>query len=165
MAPSHRSEQAREAAEEAERGMIGIFTAIYPRLVRAIEREYGPAALELATREFADAMMELSQASFPPADRRSLGDYQEWLRRAVPVGLEYEVQEETDSDLRFRFTACPWAQAFRAIGEPEIGHLFCDVDEPVAGEFNSAIRFSRTKTLMDGDDHCNHHYSIAKIEG
>ena len=164
MDPSHRPERTREAAEAAENGMIGIFTAIYPRLVRAIEREYGPAARELAVREFADAMMELSKASFPPADQRSLGDYKAWLCRAVPVGLEYEVQEETDSDLHFRFTACPWAQAFRAIGEPEIGHLFCDVDEPVAAEFNRAIRFSRTKTLMDGDDHCNHHYALVEIE-
>ena len=54
-------------------------------------------------------------------------------------------------------TGCPTA-CFRAIGRPEVGRFFCDADEPMIEEFSPDIGFRRTKTLMDGDSCCDHHF-------
>jgi hypothetical protein len=140
-------------AEKAEIGIIRVFAAIYPRLVKATD-------FELARREFISAMVESAQEGFPPQSRRSLVDFRKWLCANICVGHKYSIVEETPTSLRFRFTGCPWASCFRDAGEAKIGRFFCDVDETMAKAFNPRFAFERTKVLMDGDACCNHHYSL-----
>jgi hypothetical protein len=141
-------------AEKAEIGIIQIFAATYPRLVKATD-------FELARREFIAAMVESAQGSFPPADKRSLRDFREWLCANICVGHKYRIVEETESSLLFHFTGCPWATCFRDAVESKIGRFFCEVDETMAKAFNPRFVFERSKTLMDGDPYCNHHYTLA----
>ena len=140
-------------AEKAEIGIIQVFAAIYPRLVKATD-------FELARREFVAAMVESAEKGFPPADRRSLADFRQWLCANICVGHQYRVVEQTATSLRFRFTGCPWAGCFREAGEAKIGKFFCDVDETMAKAFNPRFAFERTMVLMDGDAYCNHHYTL-----
>jgi hypothetical protein len=140
-------------AEKAEIGIIQVFGAIYPHLAKATD-------FELARREFISAMVESAEKGFPPASQRSLKDFRVWLCANICVGHKYRIVEETETNLRFKFTGCPWASVFRAIGEAKIGKFFCDVDETMAKAFNKRFAFERTKVLMDGDSYCNHHYSL-----
>lgn len=140
-------------AEKAEIGIIQVFAAIYPRLVRATD-------FELARKEFISAMVESTRKGFPPSSQRSLKDFREWLCANICVGHKYRIVEETETTLRFRFTGCPWATCFRSAGESQIGKFFCDVDETMAKAFNPRFAFERTKVLMDGDAYCDHHYSL-----
>lgn len=140
-------------AEKAEYSIIQVFGAVYPRLVKA-------SNFELARTEFISAMVESSEKGFPPSSQRSLKDFRVWLCANICVGHKYQILEETESNLRFKFTGCPWATCFRSIGEPEIGRFFCEVDEPLAKAFNKRFTFTRTKVLMNGDAYCDHHYSL-----
>jgi len=53
-----------------------------------------------------------------------------------------------------------WAKVFRDAGlGGEIGHAaLCNMDYHWPPSFNEHIKMERSKTLMQGDDHCNHRY-------
>jgi hypothetical protein len=77
--------------------------------------------------------------------------------------LVYDVVE--DSSLRFevRIKKCKYADFYRKNGSPEIGYaMHCALDFGEAEAFGSGILLERTKTLMQGDDYCNHCYELKK---
>ena len=60
----------------------------------------------------------------------------------------------------YRFTRCMWAEAFRELGEPELGLVICAGDEPMVRSYNPDLGFRRTKVLMLGDDVCDHVFLV-----
>lgn len=77
--------------------------------------------------------------------------------------LVYDVVE--DSNLRFevRIKKCKYADFYREKGSPDIGYaMHCALDFGEAEAFGSRIVLKRTKTLVQGDDCCNHCYEFKK---
>jgi len=148
--------------EEAENTLIGLFATVYSGTVDQVTKKYGKEGFEIARKGFIDSMVKADIEEFKKIKEKNLRAYVEWLLSVITLGHRYEVVEDKDDSVRFRFTNCPWANFFRSIGKPEIGKFFCDADGPLAEAFNKDIKFEITKTLMDGDDHCNHHYFIEK---
>jgi predicted ArsR family transcriptional regulator len=148
----------KRSAEAAEAAVSELFASIYSRTVDEMIRELGDRGLELARESFLAAMVDGWKAQYEQLPDRSLETYIRWLTSIVTEGTRYEIVENTAASVRFRFTRCPWATCFRAIGRPEIGRFFCDADEPMIEEFSPEIGFRRTKTLMDGDACCDHHF-------
>ncbi|MFQ5980754.1 MAG: L-2-amino-thiazoline-4-carboxylic acid hydrolase [Candidatus Heimdallarchaeota archaeon] len=75
---------------------------------------------------------------------------------------KYSVTENADG-VQIHCTMCPIAEAFQSIGRQQEGLLFmCSEDPAIVEGFNPDIEFQRTKTLMNGDDCCNHRYSQKK---
>ena len=73
-------------------------------------------------------------------------------------GIEYEV-EDTSEGTQYKVTRCPFAEMTREIGAADWGYIcFCEDDEPMVAGFNPEMGFKRTKTLMQGDDCCDHFY-------
>ena len=73
-------------------------------------------------------------------------------------GFEFTVTP-SEKGVQIQCTACPWARLYRNLGGAEWGYrLYCAVDEPLVEGFNPNIGFKRTKTLMEGDDCCDHLY-------
>jgi hypothetical protein len=70
---------------------------------------------------------------------------QEWLKL-----------EDTDTRQAYRFARCMWAEVFAELDALDIGFWLCEGDAPMTSAFNPAIGFQRTKTLMEGDDCCDH---------
>lgn len=71
--------------------------------------------------------------------------------------------EKTEDSVQIYCTYCPIAEVFKEIGEKEYGLiLFCATDPYIVEGFNSDIEFRRTKTLMGGDDCCDHYYAVKK---
>ncbi len=97
------------------------------------------------------------------ADARA---YTEWLITDLAQSYELEVVELTPESCRLKITSCPWATLFRAMGKADTGLLFCEVDYDMIKDFNEIagadVVFERTKILMNGDDHCNHHIYLKK---
>ena len=95
--------------------------------------------------------------------KEKLGDEE---GRNLPQSYELEVEELTADSARLRITQCPWATLFREKGKEDTGLLFCEVDYDMIKDFNEItganIVFERTKVLMDGCDHCNHHIFVKK---
>jgi hypothetical protein len=74
--------------------------------------------------------------------------------------LTLEITEDTDKAFGLRVTECVWAKVFRDAGlGGEIGHAaLCNMDYSWPRSFNENLKMERTRTLMQGDDHCNHRY-------
>lgn len=74
--------------------------------------------------------------------------------------LTLEVVEDTEHAFGLRVTECVWASLFRDAGlGGAIGHAaVCNMDYSWPPAFNPAFRMERTKTLMQGDEYCNHRY-------
>jgi hypothetical protein len=74
--------------------------------------------------------------------------------------LTLEVTEDSDKVVGLRVTECVWAKVFRDAGlGGEIGHAaVCNMDFHWPRSFNENFKMERTKTLMQGDDLCNHRY-------
>ena len=73
-------------------------------------------------------------------------------------GYEYTM-EKTELGFQMRCTKCPAVEpAMRhGIGE-QMYYMCCANDQYIAEGFNPNIGFTMTKTLMQGDDCCNHFY-------
>lgn len=76
--------------------------------------------------------------------------------------LTHEVVEDTDTVFELRVTECINATCFRDEGlDGDIGHAcVCNMDYAWPAAFNSKFKMERTKTLMRGDDCCNHRYLV-----
>ncbi len=70
-----------------------------------------------------------------------------------------EMVEDTPQAFEVRVTECLWAKTFREMGAAEIGYsLICHRDYADCQGFNPKITMIRSKTLMQGDDYCNHRF-------
>jgi len=69
---------------------------------------------------------------------------------------EWEKIIDEPNRIGYRFTKCRWAEIFTELEAMDIGKWFCDADPIIVKAFNPKIKFERTKTLMDGDDCCDH---------
>ena len=89
----------------------------------------------------------------------SLRAYCQALEAGCRSSHEWE-KEDTETRQAYRFTRCLWAEVYRELDAADIGFWICEGDGPAAAAFNPAIRLSRTKTLMEGDDCCDHVYYV-----
>ena len=82
-----------------------------------------------------------------------------WAGRLWKHALTLEIVEDTDEALEVRVTECLWAKTFREGDASDIGYAtLCHPDYAHCHGFNPKIRMIRTKTLMQGDDCCNHRW-------
>jgi hypothetical protein len=71
----------------------------------------------------------------------------------------YTIVEDTDKAIESRVTECLFAKTLRDADAADIGYAyFCYGDFAMARAYNPKLRLIRTKTLMNGDDCCNHRY-------
>lgn len=77
------------------------------------------------------------------------------------AGFDYEIDKINKSTIQIHCRKCPAHDLVKRTGEFEWGYrIFCSVDPFMVKGFNPDIKFSMTKTLMQGDGYCNHRYSI-----
>ena len=74
---------------------------------------------------------------------------------------ETEVLERTPTTYFFNVTRCPYYEKYKELGLDEFGVEFsCCRDEPFARGFNPRLILMRTKTIMEGADHCDFQYYL-----
>jgi hypothetical protein len=74
---------------------------------------------------------------------------------------EMDVLERTPTTYLFNVTRCPYYEKYRELGVEEFGVEFsCCRDEPFARGLNPHLVLLRTKTLMEGADHCDFQYYL-----
>ena len=78
-------------------------------------------------------------------------------------GFDFTIDERSTS-VQFHCTKCPVADLAKTLpGKDAPGwmyRMFCRGDYAIVEGFNPKMRFQRTKTLMLGDDECDHLYSM-----
>lgn len=81
-----------------------------------------------------------------------------WGRGGV---WEMDVLEQTPTTYFFNVTRCPYYEKYKELGLEEFGVGFsCCRDEPFARGFNPNLKLVRTKTIMEGDEHCDFRYYL-----
>jgi len=81
-----------------------------------------------------------------------------WGNSPREDGLEFTT-EKTESGYQMRCTKCPTYDYAKQHGiTEEMFYIICEGDPYFAEGFNPNIGFKRTKTLMQGDDCCDHFY-------
>jgi len=69
------------------------------------------------------------------------------------------IVEDTDRAIEIKVTECLWAKTYRGANAADLGYyLSCYPDFPSATAYNPKLKLIRTKTLMQGDDCCNHRW-------
>ncbi|MBS0518527.1 MAG: L-2-amino-thiazoline-4-carboxylic acid hydrolase [Proteobacteria bacterium] len=77
--------------------------------------------------------------------------------------LEIEVKEQTDQTFAFNVTRCRYAEAYKAMGLGEIGHLLsCNRDGAFCEGYDPKLKLDRTQTIMQGASHCDFRYRYEK---
>jgi len=132
-----------------------------------LRNQFGEDVIEIARRArlavHQERMRELSRQNPPKRPAEVFGHSAYSVSAADPGILEYDVLEDSESRFAVRIKRCCYADFYRGHGYPEIGYaLHCSLDFGEAKVFWPEIIFTRTKTLMQDDDHCNHCYELAK---
>jgi hypothetical protein len=72
-----------------------------------------------------------------------------------------KIIEESEHAFAMKTTECLWAKVFREADASAIGYsFFCYSDYAKTKRFNPKLKLLRTKTLMQGDDYCDHRFII-----
>jgi hypothetical protein len=73
--------------------------------------------------------------------------------------LTEDIVEDTDKAIEVKITECLWAKTFREANASDIGYAtICYPDYASAKASNPKLKMIRTKTLMQGNDCCNHRW-------
>lgn len=97
--------------------------------------------------------------SLPVNDFESFKGWARQPDRFWQHALTYEVVEDTESALEVKISECLWAKTFREMEAADIGYAgICHGDYAYAEGYNPKLRMERTKTLMQGDDRCDHRW-------
>lgn len=154
-----------EAVEEAFSGRLRakIFAGANNLVlaVRAVQAVYGDEGVQTVRRAFAESWAEAGRERAKAGGDNSLRSLCSAIEQICIGSHEWIKPEDSDTRQAYRFTRCMWAEAFRELEAQDIGFwVLCQGDASMASSFNPMIGFSRTKTLMMGDDCCDHVYYL-----
>ena len=128
-------------------------------LYRALVDRFGSGVLDVVAQWTIDGAR--SRMEHADLERRDLQAVMEQLWDQMGDDTAFEILERTDSTLKLSVSKCLFAEEMRRLGAAEIGKAFyCAYDEGFCQGLNPNLRFTRTKTLMNGDDSCNHTYEL-----
>jgi len=129
-------------------------------LFRRLAAELGHRVLEIVDETTIEQTQELLQRAELP--KRDLDTIMEILWNQTGDTAELTVEEKSPNLLRLRVTRCLFADEMRKLNAADIGLAFyCAYDYGFCQGLNPAIKFTRTKTLMQGDDCCDHTYELS----
>jgi hypothetical protein len=134
------------------------------QLVRELERALGKKkAFEIAGKASEKLAVEYVKKEI--AEKGPIKNFKEFKAGMEEEGnspfwthvLTVAITEETPKKLASRVTECLWAKTFKELNATDIGYILsCHPDFAMARAQHPKLRLRRTKTLMHGDDCCNH---------
>ena len=152
--------------ENSEMSFQEVFDFAYKRLIPVLQG----LAVELGEDRFLEALKKVSYAcALKAAQERArqlpANDFAAYVNPGGEPGrfgkhvLTRETVEDTPRAFELKVSECLWAKVFREMGAADIGYLLlCQTDFADCQGFNPKITLLRSKTLMQGDDCCNHRF-------
>jgi|GEM_PF-1214438 len=128
-------------------------------LFKKLIRLYGSSILEVVREHsIADSRLMFERADLP---RRDLMGLKETFWSTGAGIIDFEPVLFSETELKFRVTRCLFAEEMIKAQAQEIGYAFyCAKDWGSCQGFNPKIAFSRTQTLMLGQNCCDHTYTL-----
>ncbi|UCG89257.1 MAG: L-2-amino-thiazoline-4-carboxylic acid hydrolase [Gemmatimonadota bacterium] len=157
----HKFDVPRELTMSVRRQIQGEYRQ-FIGLIEALRAELGePELIRLLNLYSADNGRRVGETQAQAATDTSFRAFVNQFRPPrYATTLTHEVVEDTEKAFELRVTECVWAEVFQAAGlGGEIGHAaVCNMDYYWPPAFNPNLKMERTRTLMQGHDHCNHRY-------
>ena len=109
------------------------------------------------TKRLADSGMSQRQIA------KRAGVSQMQVRRDLKRnGSKTETKRHDKEAMDIDVTRCPFAEFFRALGEPELGALLiCETDFDIVATGGGAVTLTREQTIMQGAPSCTFRYRFA----
>jgi hypothetical protein len=154
--------------EDSGMSLTEVFIIAYvPQLglLRGLEKEIGSEKFVAMLKRIIDEGNERRSAEFAKKlGKNDLAAYTQNFRQAdgfYQKALTFQVVEDTPRAFEVKVTECLWAKTYRDVQAADLGYvLSCYGDFTAAQGFNHKMRLVRTKTLMQGEDCCNHRYVL-----
>jgi hypothetical protein len=135
------------------------FIPYMERLATYLGRE---ELIELLKRAATEHYAQRGRNWAKSVDKKEFAAYFDFLRKPDRDWLHtctHEIIEDTDKVLQVRYTECIYADIFREENAQDIGYAaFCHGDFAIFSALDSRITLIRSKTLMQGDDCCDHRF-------
>lgn len=138
-------------------------------LVRALQAELGEERANALVRKSIGPLYRQYGQKWWKAQQSAefterLGNSFKWF--AEGGALEYKVLKQTPGAFELNVTRCRYAEFYQALGAPELGFLLtCDADSSFVEGFGPEVELTRTKTIMQGFDHCDFRYKVKPLPG
>lgn len=133
-------------------------------LLSAIERRFGYEIRETIRETKANMVLSQWMKVGDELRDRAIRDLMQilWEPMRERGIVDFDKICEDERIISLRVTKCIFAELVIELGiSKEWGYdLYCSDDEHIVNGFNPKIKFSRSKTLMEGHDCCNHCYQI-----
>jgi len=132
---------------------------------RRLEQEIGSKKFFVMMKGIVDELVKKEMLEYAKKlGKNDLAAYTQELRRPSGLmqnALTYQIIEDTPQAFELKIAECLWAKSIREANAGDLGYvLMCYGDFAAARAFNPKMRMIRTKTLMQGDEFCNHRYVI-----
>jgi len=132
-------------------------------LIEAVSQEIGRekliSLLEKTSSKMASEYAKMQASNFEKNDLATFSEQARNPNHFLKNVTSYDVVKYTDSVFELEIHECLWAKIFRESNAADIGYsCICHPDFSAAQTFNPKLKLIRTKTLMQGDECCNHRY-------
>jgi hypothetical protein len=152
--------------EDSGMSLTEVFMVAYLPLLgvlRGLEKEIGSERFVAMLKSVVDEGGEKRSAEYArKLGKNDLAAYTQSFRQQGSIyqkALTFQIVEDTPRAFEVKITECLWASTYRGANGGDLGYvLHCYGDFSSAKDFNPKMRCIRTKTLMQGDDCCNHRY-------
>lgn len=131
------------------------------RYIRRLREKLGPRVLDETSKLTYENLENWMKNADIPKEQRNLTQVKKLFGTSGDVAT-FTWVEDTPERLKVKVTHCRWAEELKKDGnDGELGYaLACAGDPGYCAGLNPAMKFARTKTLMMGDDHCDHTYEL-----
>jgi len=135
------------------------FIPIIKNLAKELKED---SFMEILKRAAYEAALQEGQNEAKDRPNNDFANFTAWARDSINFWkhfLTLDIVEDTDKAFEIKVTECLYAKTFRENDAGDIGYVtICHPDYAFCQGFNPKIKMIRTKTLMQGDDCCNHRW-------
>ena len=129
-------------------------------MIRAFERAFGKENVDQVLTEWS----ELSGRSMAPKGIEDFDAFKDYWKTTLASEnwnkiLTCSFPEETSDRLLCEYSECLYASTMKDLNAEDLGYIICCHPDFIMAEVtNPNLRLKRTKTLMQGDNCCDHEY-------
>lgn len=153
-------EENEKIIEEVIKRKIMTAAGVAVDLLHEMEKNFGPKVREIVKGMAQN--QELSPRKNYGTPEQDLKDFCESIDHMAAGSHQWEKIIEEPNQIGYQFTQCMYAEVFCELSEPDLGLILCATDKPWVESYNPKLKFHRTKVLMNGDNMCDHLYTIEK---
>lgn len=131
------------------------------RYLRRVHAKFGNGVIDEVSKLTSENAENWMKNADIPKEKRNLEEVKKFFA-GVGASAAYTWVEDTPERLQARVTQCRWAAELKKDGnDGELGYaLCCAFDHGFCAGLNPSLKFTRTKTIMMGDEYCNHTYEL-----